>query len=298
MKNTFNFEKELKNKKFVITSEFGPPRGSDIREIKDKADLLRDHVTAVNVSDLQGANLSMGGLGVAYHLQRGGIEPILQMTCRDKNRLSLQSDALSAQVLGIRNILVLTGDHPTIGDHPESKPVFDIDSIQLLWTLSKLEKGSDLSGNELTSKPSFFKGAAVNPEADSEASWELQLMKMEKKIACGAEFFQTMPVFDVKKFYRFMERVREFSPEIPVITGIQLVKSEKMAEYLNNKIPGVNVPRSIIDKISTVKDKVSVSIEIAATIINKIKPICNGIHIGAQGWEEHIPRLIKNIDLN
>ncbi len=298
MCNISNFEKKLKKKEFVITSEFGSPRGSDIKVVKGKIDLLKNHVIAVNVSDLQGANLSMSGLGVACLLLKEGVEPILQMTCRDRNRLMLQSDALSAHVLGIRNILVLTGDYPTIGDHAGAKPVFDIDSVQLLRALSELEKGTDLSGKELTSKISFYKGAAVNPESNSEASWELQLIKMEKKISCGAEFFQTMPVFKIENFYRFIERMRKFDSKIPIIAGIQLIKSEKMAEFLNKKIPGVNVPSSIISKISGAKDKVSVSIEIATSIINEIKPICDGIHLGAQGWENHIPELIKNLDLD
>jgi methylenetetrahydrofolate reductase (NADPH) len=297
MGNISNIEKELKKKKFVITSEFGPPHGCSIEAIKEKVDLLKGHVTAVNVSDLQGANLSMGGLGASYLLMKEGIEPILQMTCRDKNRLMLQSDALSAYVQGIRNILVLTGDFTTIGDHPEARAVFDIDSVQLLWTLSKLEEGVDLSGKELTYRPSFFKGAAINPESNTEASRELQLIKMEKKIESGAEFFQTMPVFDIENFYRFIDRVREFDDSIPIIAGVQLIKSEKMAKFLNRKIPGINVPLEIIERMSGIKDKVSGSIEIAANIINKIKPFCNGIHIGAQGWEKHIPELIKNIEV-
>jgi 5,10-methylenetetrahydrofolate reductase len=297
MDNISNFEKKLKDKKFVITSEFGPPHGSSLEEVRKKADLLKGHVTAVNVSDLQGANLSMGGLATSLILIKEGIEPILQVTCRDKNRLMLQSDALSAHVKGIRNILVLTGDYPTVGDHPGAKPVFDIDSVQLLWTLSRLEEGKDLSGNDLTSRPSFFKGAAVNPESDTEASRELQLIKMEKKILCGAEFFQTMPVFDSDNFKSFIERIREFDAGIPVIAGIQLVKTARMAEYLNKNIPGISVPGPIIERMDAAEDKVSASIDIAAEIINKIRPVCSGIHIGAQGWEEHIPELLKRIDI-
>jgi 5,10-methylenetetrahydrofolate reductase len=240
----------------------------------------------------------MSAIGCSSILRNYGLEPVLQITCRDRNRLALQSDLLSAYVMGIKNILVLTGDYTTVGDHPGSKPVFDLDSVQLLHTISRLEEGYDLSGNELTKKPMFFKGAAVNPEANTEASYELQLIKMKKKVDHGAQFFQTMPVFNENKFFEFIERTKDLNIDVPIIVGIQLIKSKRMADYINKNIPGVNVPQSIIDRIDKTKDKVSTSIDIASSTINKIKKVCQGIHIGAQGWEKHIPRLIENIDLN
>lgn len=299
MKNSLsNLEKSLKSKKFTITSEFGPLKGVDTKKIMEEVEILKNCVTAVNVSDLQGANLSMDGLAASSILIGFGLEPVLQLTCRDRNRLALQSNVLSAYVMGIKSILVLTGDYTTVGDHPESKPVFDLDSVQLLWAISRLEQGYDMAGKELTEKPTFFKGAAVKPEADSEASFELQLMKMKKKVDCGAQFFQTMPVFDTDNFIQFTERVRELDIDVPILAGIQLLKSERMANYMNKFLPGINVPQVIIDRLAGASDKLAVSLDIAAATVNKIKPYCAGIHIGAQGWEEHIPALIKNIDKN
>jgi len=293
-----NLEKDLGEGKFVLTSEFSPPKGAESRKIEENAGLLINLVVAANVSGLQGSNLSMSAIGCSCILRNYGLEPVLQITCRDRNRLALQSDLLSAYVMGIKNILVLTGDYTTIGDHPGSKPVFDLDSVQLLHTISRLEEGYDLSGNELTKKPMFFKGAAVNPEANTEASYELQLIKMKKKVDHGAQFFQTMPVFNENKFFEFIERTKDLNIDVPIIVGIQLIKSKRMADYINKNIPGVNVPQSIIDRIDKTNDKVSTSIDIASSTINKIKKVCQGIHIGAQGWEKHIPRLIENIDLN
>ncbi len=293
-----NLEKDLGEGKFVLTSEFSPPKGAESRKIEENAGLLINLVVAANVSGLQGSNLSMSAIECSCILRNYGLEPVLQITCRDRNRLALQSDLLSAYVMGIKNILVLTGDYTTIGDHPGSKPVFDLDSVQLLHTISRLEEGYDLSGNELTKKPMFFKGAAVNPEANTEASYELQLIKMKKKVDHGAQFFQTMPVFNENKFFEFIERTKDLNIDVPIIVGIQLIKSKRMADYINKNIPGVNVPQSIIDRIDKTKDKVSISIDIASSTINKIKKVCQGIHIGAQGWEKHIPRLIENIDLN
>jgi len=293
-----NLQKNLKEGKFVFTSEFGPPKGVDTAIIEEKVALLKGNIVAANVSDLQGANLSMDGLAASSILIDLGLEPVLQLTCRDRNRLALQSNILSAYVMGIKSILVLTGDYTTVGDHPGSYPVFDLDSVQLLWAISRLEEGYDMAGNKLTEKPTFFKGAAVNPEANSEASYELQLIKMKKKVDCGAQFFQTMPVFDPDRFIEFTKRVRQLDIDAPILAGIQLLKSERMANYMNKYLPGINVPQIVIDRLAGTSDKLAVSLDIAAETVNKIKPYCSGIHIGAQGWEEHIPDLISNIDKN
>ena len=293
--NLSSLQKSLKECKFVYTSEFGPPKGADKASVEEKAELLKESVVAANVSDLQGANMSMDRLAASYLILSMGLEPVAQFTCRDRNRLSLQSDILSASALGIKNILVLTGDYTTVGDHPGAKTVFDLDSVQLLRVISRLEEGYDLSGNKLTKKPVFFKGAAVKVECDSEASYELQLIKMKKKVDCGAQFFQTMPVFDPDNFIRFTERVRELDIDVPILAGIQLLKSERMANYMNKYLPGINVPQVVIDRLADAGDKLSVSLDIAASTVNRIKPYCAGIHIGAQGWEQHILALIKKI---
>ncbi|MCL4378631.1 MAG: methylenetetrahydrofolate reductase [Actinobacteria bacterium] len=291
-----NLKYRLKNGSFVFTSELGPPKGVLIDELKIKTDMLKEFVTAVNVSDLQGSNLSLNSLSVSHILSEFGLEPVMQITCRDRNRLALQSDILSAYILNIRNILCLTGDYITIGDHPSSKPVFDLDSVTLLYAIKKMEEGFDMAGNELKAKPRFFKGAAVNPEADTDTSFELQLIKMKKKVDCGAEFFQTMPVFNTSKFKVFIDRIKKLDIKVPVIAGIQLIKSEKMANYMNKYIPGITVSDWIIKKIAEAENKADTSIKIAAEIINEIKPFCSGIHIGAQGWEQYIPVLLEKIE--
>lgn len=290
-----NFEKTLNSGKFAVTCEIGPPKGAEIEEIEEAAEYLRDVADGINITDLQSSVMRLGSLTTCHFIKQMGMDPIFQITCRDRNRLALQSDLLSASVLGIRNVLALTGDYTTIGDHPQAEPVFDLDSVQLLWAIKKLEEGFDLSGKELTQKPSFFKGAVVNPGADTEASYELQIIKMKKKIDQGAQFFQTQAIYDTEVFKRFMERIRSENIDIPVLAGIILLKSEKMANYMNKFVPGVSVPESIIKKMESTNDKVSMCIEIASGLIEEVKPYCAGVHIQALGWEKHVPAVVKDI---
>lgn len=292
-----NLQKTLESGKFAVTCEIGPPKGTDIQEVKDTAQILKGIVDAVNVTDLQSSVMRLGSLATSHILTELGIEPIFQMTCRDRNRLALQSDLLSAYVLDIRNVLSLTGDHTTIGDHPQTKPVYDLDSVSLLWTMKKLESGVDLAGKELKGKPTFFKGAVVNPGADTRPALELQLLKMQKKIDAGAQFFQTQAIFDTESFEKFMERVQKFDVKVPVLAGVILLKSEKMANYMNNFVPGVHVPDYIIKKMAATQDKVPVMLEITTELIEKVKPFVQGIHIQALGWEKHVPALLKNLNL-
>jgi methylenetetrahydrofolate reductase (NADPH) len=292
-----NLQKALENGKFAVTCEIGPPKGVDISEIKDTALILKGLVDAVNVTDLQSSVMRLGSLAASHLLTEMGVEPVFQMTCRDRNRLSLQSELLSSYVLGIRNVLSLTGDHTTIGDHPQAKPVYDLDSVSLLWTIKKLESGFDLSGKELKGKPLFFKGAVFNPGADTRPAMELQLLKIKKKIDAGAQFFQTQAIFDNVSFEKFMERVDKLDIKTPVLAGIILLKSEKMALYMNKFVPGVNVPQSIIDKMSSTQDKVPAMLEITTELIEKVKPYVQGIHIQALGWEKHVPALLKNLNI-
>ena len=223
-----SFKDKLESGKFVVTSEVGPPKGIETDKILAEAELVRSRVDAVNVTDLQSSLMRLGSLAVSSLLKQKGIEPVFQITCRDKNRLALQSDLLSAAALGIENILVLTGDHTTAGDHPEAKPVFDLDSTQLLQAAKMLESGSDMKGNKLTGKPpEFCLGAAVNPGADPLGP---QILKMEKKIAAGAEFFQTQAVFDLKAFENFRNKTRHLKSK--VLAGIVLLKSAAMARFM------------------------------------------------------------------
>ena len=289
------FEKNLRSGKFAVTCEIGPPKGAEVEEIKEAAEYLKDVADGINVTDLQSSVMRLGSLATCHLLIEWGLDPIFQVTCRDRNRLALQSDLLSAYVMGIRNVLALTGDYTTIGDHPQAEPVFDIDSVQLLWAIKNLEEGKDLAGKELTQKPSFFKGAVVNPGADTEASYELQIIKMKKKIDQGAQFFQTQAIFDAEVFKRFMERVHKENIDVPILAGIILLKSERMANYMNKFVPGVFVPEPIVKKMEGTVDKVSMCIEIASRLIEEVKPYCAGVHIQALGWEKHIPAVVKNL---
>lgn len=292
-----NLQKSLEAGKFAVTCEIGPPKGTDISEVKEIARILKGLIDAINVTDLQSSVMRLGALAVSHLLIEMGMEPVFQMTCRDRNRLSLQSELLSSYVLGIRNVLSLTGDHTTMGDHPQAKPVYDLDSVSLLWAMKKLESGFDIAGKELQGKPVFFKGAVFNPGADTKPAIELQLLKIQKKIDAGAQFFQTQAIFDNVSFEKFMERVQKLDVKTPIFAGIILLKSEKMAAYMNKFVPGINVPDSIINKMASTQDKIPTMIEITTELIEKVKPFVQGIHIQALGWEKHIPALLKNLSL-
>jgi len=289
-----NFSESLEKKQFVATSEVGPPKGINIDKIINEAELLKGKVAAFNVTDMQSSVMRLGSLAVCHLLQERGMEPIFQLTCRDRNRISLQSDLLNAHVLGIRNVLILTGDHPVLGDHPDAKPVFDLDSVSLLQVASGLMEGRDMNGNELDGSPNFCLGAVVNPGADP---IELQLLKMKKKIDCGAKYFQTQAVFDIDKFSEFMNQARKF--EIPIIGGIIILKSAGMARFMNDNIAGVQVPEKYIEKIANTdkSNRPKVAIEIATELIEGMKNLCQGVHIMALGWERYVPDLLRATSL-
>ena len=276
--------------KFVTTAEVGPLKGADTTEISEVAQLLRERVDAANVTDQQSSVMRLGSLATCHLLKEEGLDPVFQVTCRDRNRLALQSDLLSAWALGIENVLAITGDLPSLGDHPQAKPVYDIDSVQLLWVIKRLNEGYDMVGNELKGKPNFFPGAVVNPGADTEAAFELQLIKMEKKIEVGARFFQTQAIFNVDTFAKFMKRVEGFN--IPILAGIIPLKSAGMARFMNKNVAGVSVPEELIDQMAKTEDKVRSGIEIAANIIKELKGMCQGVHIMPIGWEKRVPAIL------
>jgi len=282
-----NLEKAIKSNKFIVTSEVGPPKGSDVTKMLEEAKPLIGKVDAINVTDLQSAVMRLGSLAGSYLIKQIGIDPVFQITCRDRNRLALQSDILSAACLGIENILVLTGDHPLSGDHPQAKPVFDLDSVQLLDIIKGLQQGRDSEGNNLNSKPRFCVGAVVNPCADP---LEPELIKMEKKITSGVQFFQTQGVFDIKRFKEFTAKVAGYN--IPIIAGIILLKSGKMARYMNENVAGIYVPENLIQEIENASDKHKKSIEIAVRMINELRGLCRGVHIMPIGWERLVSEII------
>ena len=278
----------FKNGKFAVTVEVGPPKGVDVSEFLSSVDLLKDKVDAINVTDQQSAVMRLGSL-VGCHLikQRGG-DPIFQVTCRDRNRIALQSDLLNAYVLGIENVLSLTGDHVLMGDHIQAKPVFDLDSVSLLEAVRQLEQGRDLAGKELKGAPHFFPGACVTPGAEP---LEPQLIKMERKVKAGAQFFQTQTIYEPKKFEEFMKEAEKFG--VPVLVGIVLIRSVAMARFMNKNVAGVHVPEALIEEMDKAPNKAQKSIEIAARLINEMKGMCQGVHIMAIGLESRVPAVLE-----
>jgi len=283
-----SFAEKIRSGAFVVTSEIGPPKGIETTRLLEDAELIRKRVDAINVTDLQSSVMRLGSLAVCSLLKQKGFDPIFQVTCRDRNRLALQSDILSAAALGIGNILALTGDYPTLGDHPEAKPVFDLDSVQLLEVIRMLQAGTDMKGNKLDGlSPKFCVGAVVNPGADP---IEPQIMKMEKKIAAGAEFFQTQAIYDIKIFENFLSKVKHL--KVPILAGIVLLKSAGMAKFMNKNVAGVSVPENLIKEMESTKDKVAQSVDIAARLIKELSPMCQGIHIMPIGWDKVAPRVL------
>ena len=280
------------NGEFVVTAEVGPPKGIDASHVVTEAKEYLSGITAVNVTDNQSSVMRLGSLATCKTLKDAGLLPIYQLTCRDRNRMALQSDLLSAALFGIDNILCLTGDHTKMGDHPGSKPVFDLDSVSLLHTVCQLEQGLDLGGNKLVGEPpKFAKGAVVSPCSDSV---DAQLAKMERKVMAGAEYFQTQAVFDSEKFISFMEKAKQFGK--PVQLGVIIPKSAGMAKFMNNNVAGVHVPQWMIDELAADKEKAKAGItgvELAAKVIKECRPYCQGLHIMALGWEAKVPELLK-----
>ncbi|MBQ2927256.1 MAG: methylenetetrahydrofolate reductase [Oscillospiraceae bacterium] len=280
------------NGEFVVTAEVGPPKGIHLDHLVEEASTYLRGITAVNVTDNQSSVMRTSTLATCVALKNAGLTPIYQATCRDRNRIALQSDLLGAAAMGIENILCLTGDHTKMGDHPGAKPVFDLDSVSLLYTASQLEKGVDLSGNALVGEPpKFAKGAVVSPISDSV---DAQLAKMERKVMAGADYFQTQAVFEPEKFIKFMETAKQFGK--PVQLGVIIPKSVGMCKFMNNNVAGVHVPDYMLDELRADKEKTKAGItgiEIAARIIKECKPYCQGVHIMALGWESKVPALLE-----
>ena len=280
------------NGQFVVTAEVGPPKGCHMEHVVEEAKEYLSGITAVNITDNQSSVMRMGSFPACVMLKNAGLTPILQLTCRDRNRIALQSELLGAAALGIDNILCLTGDHTKMGDHPGAKPVFDLDSVSLLHTVSQLEKGLDLAGNPLVGEaPKFAKGAVVSPCSDS---IDAQLAKMERKVMAGAEYFQTQAVFDSEKFIAFMEKAKQFGK--PVQLGVIIPKSAGMAKFMNNNVAGVHVPQWMIDELAADKEKAKAGItgvELDAKVIKECRPYCQGLHIMALGWEAKVPEQLK-----
>jgi 5,10-methylenetetrahydrofolate reductase len=289
---TPSFREVLKSGKFVITSEIGPPKGTNIEKMLHHIDILKDKVDALNVTDHQSSVMRFPSIGGCLAIKEQGGEPILQVTCRDRNRLALQAELLFAYTRGIKNVLCLTGDAVVVGDHKAAKGVFDLDSAQLLKTIRQMESGKDLGGNDLDGTVEFCAGAIVTPEANP---LEPQLMKFDKKVEAGAEFFQTQAIYDLDKFAKFMEYARQFP--VKILAGIILLVSVKMAKYMTENVPGVFVPQNLIDELAVAPkgEAINKGIEIAGRMIATIKKesMCDGVHVMAIGREEVVPSILK-----
>ncbi len=292
MKN--KFKEKLENDEFVLTTELFPPKGPDISKFRETARKLKGYFDAYNVTDNQRAIMRITPLVSSLVLIEEGIEPIMQITCRDRNRLAIQSDLLGAQAIGVKNILALTGDYITAGDHPNAKPVFDLDSITLLQMIKKLNNGTNDNGKQLNGKCEFFAGAALNPLMEPE---EISIQVLENKIKNGAEFFQTQVIFDLEKFSRFMNKARNFKAKI--IAGIFLLKSAKNARFLNKNVPGIEIPENIISLLEKSSEPLNEGISYAADLISQIKreSMCAGVHIMCIGMEEKALEILKKANL-
>ena len=289
-----SFKEQLESGKFVVVAELQPPKGNDLSELYEYAELLKGRVDAVNVPDLQNAIMRLGSLSVCTLLKARGMDVIYNLSCSDRNRLALQSDLLNASALGLKNVLLLQGDHPSIGDHFEAQAVYDLDVMGLLGSAKRLQEGYDLMGNDLNGKPKFCVGTQINAGVKGHVL-DLEVMDMEKKIRMGVDFFFTNSIYDVSLFEPFIKKVAHF--KVPIMVGITLLKSVGMARYVNKHVEGASVPDSIIDQLMKASDKQKASIEIAGGLIKALKPLCQGVQIIPIGWEKQIPALLDYVGL-
>ncbi len=280
----------IKNNEFVITAELSPRKGTLVTNFIKMVHSLKGRVHAINITDNQRAIMRMSSLAASYLVLREGVEPVYQITCRDRNRLALQSDLLGASALGIKNVLALTGDHPSAGDFPEAKPVFDLDATTLLHTITKLNSGFDLNDHPLKGHTDLFAGAALTPQAQP---LEPVLLAMERKINAGAKFFQTQPVFDTDAFASFMSKINRFG--IPVMAGILLLHSAEQAVNLNTQVPGIHIPDTLIKRLESSSDPHNEGIDIAVELTGRLRGISRGMHIMTVGQERDILTLLERI---
>jgi methylenetetrahydrofolate reductase (NADPH) len=301
MKAETNLQGILAQGEFAVTCEFRPPRGIDLGLVRQNAVQLKGKVDAVNVGDNSIANVRMSSWALSKILLDMGIEPVLQMVTRDRNRIALQSDLLGASALGIQNVLCLTGDHPAIGDHPQAKKVFDIDSVQWIAAVKQIrDQGRLINGKKISGDPGFFIGAVANPFV---ASLELHIMRLEKKIASGAEFIQTQPVLDTEAFKKWLSLATEqgLTDRCAIIAGVVVLKSVSMAEHLRNEVPGIMIPDTALHRLQAVPEdqQLDEGIKICVEKIQELEETKGvaGVHIMAIGCEEKLPEIIADAGL-
>lgn len=288
----------LENGRFAITAEMAPPKGCDFSEAVETAALLKGKVHGINVTDMQSACLKASSLGLCIRLKQAGVEPILQITGRDRNRMAIMADVLSAASFGIDTVLALTGDHPVVGDCKNTKPVYDLDSVGILKMLSKMEQtGCDCGGNPLSGgAPALFKGAAVTPVYEPMI---LQINKLRQKVDSGARYIQTQGIFELESLKRFLDAVDKADIRVPVMAGIIPLKTAGMAKFMNQNVPGIAVPQDQIDRLAEAKTNGEnpglLGIDMAAQLIARIREenLCAGVHIMAIGAEKNVPVILE-----
>lgn len=293
-------QQAIANGEFLLTGEVAPPKGFHFEHMLEEAEFYRGRVHGINVTDIQSAVMRASSLAGCLKLQEAGLPPIMQMVCRDRNRLSLQSELLSAAAFGVNEVLCLTGDYNTLGDHPQSKPVFDLDAVQLIKAARRLMEGRDMAyypdrknpdqmvdGEPLDGEPpSFLIGCVVNPGAEP---LEPQIMKLRKKIDAGAMFCQTQAVYEASVYERFLERLGDCP--IPILAGVVVLKSPMMAKFMNANVAGVQVPEWMIEALADKETRVQRSIEMHAQLVADLKPLCQGIHMMPLGWDKYVPQI-------
>lgn len=301
MKSGSNLEKVLKSGKFAITGELGPPRGAEVKAVKEKAQHLKGMVDAVNITDNQTAVVRMSSWGASTLLMQEGLEPNYQMVCRDRNRIAMQSDILGASALGIRNILCLSGDHQIFGDHPKSKKVFDIDSIQLIGMVKKMrDEGKFMNDQELTEPPKMFIGAAANPFGEP---YEFRVHRLAKKIEAGADFIQTQCIYNMERFREWVAQANDMglTEKTYILAGVTPMKALGMARYMQRNVPGMDVPDWVIKRLKGVEKKKQASegIAICCEQIEEFKETKGiaGVHLMAIEWEQRVPEIVEKAKL-
>ena len=292
-------KEKMVTRKFLVTAELGPPRSSNGDVIRKKTAHFRQGIDGINITDNQTAIVRLSSIAAAKIVLEEGLEPIIQMTCRDRNRIAIQSDLLGAASLGIENVLCLTGDHQKFGDHPESKPVFDIDSTQLIATVKRLNEGFFLSQEPIKTPPSFLIGGAANPFAEP---FEFRILRLEKKIRAGAQFIQTQPIFDMAYFQKWMAAVRQkdLHRQIAILAGVMPVKSAKALHHMQKEVPGIRIHSQILERMERAQDPKEEGIRIALEMIHELKKMegIRGIHLMPLMWESITPRLLVESGLD
>lgn len=282
----------FRNGRFVITCEITPPKGVNTDEFLNTVDLVKSHVDAVNIGDNQRAVMRAASLAICHLLREKNIEPIMELTTRDRNRIALQSDLLGASIAGVENVLLVSGYHPSVGDHAQAKPVYDLDSVSLVTAAKALTKGQDITGHALDGTPDLCLGVAANPGLKPA---EPHLERLRQKIAEGAQFIQTQTVYDPEVLERFMESVSKFN--VPVMVGHTMLRSASMASFMNSNLPGVSVPDKLIKELEGLAKHqlTETSLRLSIDLLIRMKPLCQGIHFMVAGWEQHIPTVVEGV---